>query len=210
VIYCTHSPLFVGLDRFDQIRVVRKVHHAPEMPKKTCVLSRTLNEVAERIGQLEGKAEGTYTGETLRPRLTALLDHWISEGFFASVVVLVEGDTDRAAILGAGKANNLELDSLGISVLACNGKSGIFTAGAVFQSFGTPTFCIWDSDEHLAGCGKTRFEADAVPRNSLVSTAQPDKKKVCVDKTSSSWMCSATLARSSEYPKSTPCARFVS
>jgi hypothetical protein len=47
-------------------------------------------------------------------------------------------------------------------------------------------------NEALAGCGKTRFEADAVPRNSLVSTAQPDKKKVCVEKTSSSWMCSAT------------------
>src|ERR1035437_3747201 len=64
--------------------------------------------------------------------------------------------------------------------------------------------------DSVAGCGKTRFEADSVPRNSLVSTAQPDKKEVCVDKTSSSWMCSATLARSSEYPKSTPCARFVS
>jgi len=38
----------------------------------------------------------------------------------------------------------------------------------------------------LAGCGKTRFEASTVPRNSLVSTAQPDKKKVCVEKTSSS------------------------
>jgi hypothetical protein len=38
----------------------------------------------------------------------------------------------------------------------------------------------------LAGCGKTRFEADVVPQNSLVSTAQPDKKKVCVEKTSSS------------------------
>ena len=44
----------------------------------------------------------------------------------------------------------------------------------------------------LAGCGKTRFEAEAVPRNSLVSTAQPDKKKACVEKTSSSWMCLAT------------------
>jgi uncharacterized repeat protein (TIGR03803 family) len=43
----------------------------------------------------------------------------------------------------------------------------------------------------LAGCGKTRFEASAVPQNSLVSTTQPDKKKVCVDKTSSSWMYSA-------------------
>jgi hypothetical protein len=46
--------------------------------------------------------------------------------------------------------------------------------------------------EYLAGCGKTRFEADGVPRNSLVSTAQPDKKKACVEKTSSSWMCLAT------------------
>jgi hypothetical protein len=49
-----------------------------------------------------------------------------------------------------------------------------------------------DELSRLAGCGKTRFEADAVPRNSLVSTAQPDKKKACVEKTSSSWMCLAT------------------
>ena len=48
------------------------------------------------------------------------------------------------------------------------------------------------SPESLAGCGKTRFAAGAVPKNCLVSTAQPDKKKVCEDKTSSSWMCSAT------------------
>ena len=45
--------------------------------------------------------------------------------------------------------------------------------------------------EVLAGCGKTRFGASTVPQNSLVSTAQPDKKKVCVEKTSNSWMCSA-------------------
>jgi len=45
---------------------------------------------------------------------------------------------------------------------------------------------------HLAGCGKTRFEASTVPQDSLVSTRQPDNKKVCVDKTSSSWTCSVT------------------
>jgi hypothetical protein len=54
------------------------------------------------------------------------------------------------------------------------------------------SYCRWDLNFTLAGCGKTRFEASAVPQNSLVSTTQPDKKKVCVDKTSSSWMCSAT------------------
>ena len=43
----------------------------------------------------------------------------------------------------------------------------------------------------LTGCGKTRFEASTVPQDSLVSTKQSDKKRVCVDKTSSSWICSA-------------------
>ena len=169
IIYCTHSPLFVGLDRFDQIRVVRKVHHAPGMPKKTCALSRTLNQVAHRIGELEGKQEGAYTGETLRSRLAALLDPWVSEGFFASVVVLVEGDTDRAAIIGAGKANKHDLESLGVSVIPCGGKSNVFTAAAIFQSFGTPIYCVWDSDAHLgetAGkcdkCGKA-LDAKGVP-----------------------------------------------
>src|SRR5215467_7609281 len=62
----------------------------------------------------------------------------------------------------------------------------------------------------LAGCGKTRFQADAVPGNSLVSTARPDKKKACAEKTSNSWTCSATSAPSSEFRTITPCALFVS
>ena len=66
------------------------------------------------------------------------------------------------------------------------------------------------SEAYLAGCGKTRFDADAVPRNSLVSTARPDKKKACAEKTSNSWTCSATSAPSSEFRTITPCALFVS
>ena len=61
----------------------------------------------------------------------------------------------------------------------------------VAEQFGTLE-AIYPGRIDLAGCGKTRFEASAVPQNSLVSTTQPDKKKVCVDQTSSSWMCSAT------------------
>src|ERR1035437_6612630 len=38
------------------------------------------------------------------------------------------------------------------------------------------TFLYSPWRSYLTGCGKTRFDADAVPRNSLVSTAQPDKK----------------------------------
>jgi Universal stress protein family len=53
-------------------------------------------------------------------------------------------------------------------------------------------FCLVHVVSSLAGCGKTRFEASTVPQDSLVSTKQSDKKRVCVDKTSSSWTCSAT------------------
>jgi transposase len=49
-------------------------------------------------------------------------------------------------------------------------------------------------------------EIETVPENSLVSTSLPDKKKVCAEKMSNSWMCSATSAPSSEFRKTTRCA----
>jgi len=48
------------------------------------------------------------------------------------------------------------------------------------------------ASRELAGCGKTRFEARAVSQNSIVSTTQPDKKKLCEETTSSGQMCPAT------------------
>jgi hypothetical protein len=71
------------------------------------------------------------------------------------------------------------------------GSSDITNSAVSGGSYPTPlltsptSFTLTVTDA-LAGCGKTRFEASTVPRNSLVSTTQPDKKKVCVEKTSSS------------------------
>ena len=52
---------------------------------------------------------------------------------------------------------------MGVSVIPCNGKAGLFNAAVVFRAFNTPMFCVWDSDSHLgetAGnckeCGKSR------------------------------------------------------
>src|ERR1035437_7398017 len=56
----------------------------------------------------------------------------------------------------------------------------------------------------LAGYQETRFEADAVPRNTLVSTVQPDKKKACAEKTSNSWTCAATSAPKQRVPHDHP------
>ena len=40
----------------------------------------------------DGKSVGKSTWATLRPRLQAIMTPWTSEGFFADVAVLVEGE----------------------------------------------------------------------------------------------------------------------
>ncbi len=147
VIYSTHSPLFVSLDRFNEVRVARKVPGETGFPRRSQLTTRTLDFVAERLWQADGMPGAKYTGATLQPRLAALFER-VSEGFFASVAILVEGDSDRAAVIGAGLANGCDLEAQGVSVIACGGKSNVCTTAAIFISFGIPIYCVWDSDEH--------------------------------------------------------------
>ena len=71
---------------------------------------------------------------------------WMNEGFFADVNVLVEGEDDRAAILGVAKAMGYEMESEGISVIPCGGKTNIDRPYILFTKLGIPTYIIWDSD----------------------------------------------------------------
>jgi len=100
VLYSTHSPLFVGLDRFDQVRLLRKVEGELDEPKCSLVTETTLSNVAARL-RLSTNTDGPqFTAETLLPRLQTIMTPWMNEGFFADLVVLVEGEDDVAAIRG--------------------------------------------------------------------------------------------------------------
>lgn len=146
VLYTTHSPLFVGLDRFDQISLLRKEHHAEGKPKITKVTKTALDSVAEELWVAGGKQGTKFTADTLRPRLQAVLTPWVNEGFFADVAVLVEGEDDRAAILGAARVMGQDLDSGGIAVIPCVGKSNLDRPLVIFRQFGIPVYVMWDSD----------------------------------------------------------------
>jgi putative ATP-dependent endonuclease of the OLD family len=147
VIYATHSPLFVGIDRADQIRVLRKTAGAGEGPKESRVAWTTLGQVARVIEAAGGKAEGTYSAETLRPRLVAVMTPWVNEGFFSKVAVLVEGEEDRAALLGVAGASAYDFEGMGISVIPCNGKNNLDRPTAIFRSLGIPVYVVWDGDK---------------------------------------------------------------
>lgn len=147
VIYGTHSPLFVGIDRFDQVRLLRKSPGAGAKPKVTKMVRATLDQVAEFLWEVAGKPGPKFTAETLRARLHAVMTPWMSEGFFADVVVLVEGEDDRAAILGIANSMGHDPEGSGISVIPCMGKNNLDRPAVIFQRLNIPTYVIWDSDE---------------------------------------------------------------
>lgn len=153
VIYATHAPLFVGIDRFDQIRLVRKVANGPGLPRIARVTRTDLDTVAKALYEAcdrqdkNGKDVAKFTGETLRPRLQCLMTPWMAEAFFADVVVLVEGEEDRAAILGAASAQGFDFESMGIAVIPCGGKTSIDRPALIFKGLGIPTYVVWDGDE---------------------------------------------------------------
>ncbi len=146
VIYSTHSPLFVDTKRFDKVRALRKVRVEANKPKQTKVKYTTFDEVARIIEKADGKPEGTYRRSTLELRLQTLMTPWLSEGFFADVAVLVEGQEDRAAILGVATALGHDFESMGISVLPCMGKRSLDRPTAIFRELQIPVYVIWDSD----------------------------------------------------------------
>jgi len=70
----------------------------------------------------------------------------MNEGFFSDVVVLVEGEDDRAAILGFAQVKGHQFDSMGISVIPCGGKNNIDRPALIFRSMGIPVYALWDGD----------------------------------------------------------------
>ena len=151
VIYATHSPLFVGLDRFDQIRVLRKVLRNDGRPRNTQLKRADLEAVASEIWDASDKSHTPYTAESLRPRLESLMTPWMGEGFFADVVVLVEGEDDRAAILGCAKSRHLDLDGQGIAVIPCGGKDSIDRPLVILRQLGISVYVVWDGDHGRNG-----------------------------------------------------------
>jgi|HubBroStandDraft_5_1064220.scaffolds.fasta_scaffold00192_6 putative ATP-dependent endonuclease of OLD family len=80
---------------------------------------------------------------------------WVNEGFFADVVVLVEGEDDLSAIQGTAKSRDISLDALGISVIPCGGKNNLDRPALIFKTLGIPTYVVWDSDKGDQQCIET-------------------------------------------------------
>ena len=143
ILFATHSSLFVSMDRFEEVRLARRRKSTTSEHKECRLTYSTLTNVARRLERAYGKEKGTYSAEGLRARLHIFRTE-IAEGLFADTVVLVEGVNDKSAIVAAATIRGIDLEALGIAVLAADGKPNLDRPAAIFTSLEIPTFVVWD------------------------------------------------------------------
>jgi len=139
VMYCTHSPLFVDIDRFENLRIISKqANGKPTIPKQTSIRATTKGQLLldTRLGHSD---------------LSSTLTTVVNEGFFAHVTVLVEGESDSAALRSFIRHGSKDsVDSSGISIISVGGKPNLYKPLIIFNSFGIKTYLIYDNDSKKA------------------------------------------------------------
>ena len=145
IIFTTHSPHFVSLDRCDDVRVIAKAGIDGSNPAAT--EAKFVN--IESLGgeRTVGNRRGAQPSlDAIRTNLAAITSIQTNEGFFAAVVVLVEGDTDKAVLKAIASSMNCDFDAYDVAVVPVGGKGSLVRPLRVFMGLGIPTYVVWDGD----------------------------------------------------------------
>jgi putative ATP-dependent endonuclease of OLD family len=143
IIYCTHSPLFVDVEFFDEVCIVRK--EVDEEGETTTTLTQ-LN-VQDFIEDLKIRWGIQATNESVRERFRNAFNPRRNEGFFSKKIIIVEGETEEYALPIYADALDYNFDSNGISVISASGKNEIDRLFRVFNEFKIPSYIIFDGDK---------------------------------------------------------------
>lgn len=123
VIYTTHSPHFVSIPEYEEVLLVRR----------------------DKDGTMVTKSD-LPTNPARREKLRKELDPERSELFFASRLLLVEGDTEKLALPVYAERLGLDLDRSGATIVEVGGKRNLPEFIKIAESFGIPTGVIYDED----------------------------------------------------------------
>jgi len=123
VIVTTHSPYFISIPEFKNVRLVSK------KGTETTVDCSKLQLPQTKIDKFRKE-----------------LDPARNELFFARTTVLVEGATERLAIPEYAKAKGIDFDNRGIAVVDVGGKSNLPDYVSICLSFGIETIVLFDRD----------------------------------------------------------------
>ncbi|MEM8951797.1 MAG: AAA family ATPase, partial [Pseudomonadota bacterium] len=145
MILATHSPHFAAIDRSDDVRILRRSRTHAGQPRETTCSIVDLQSIVAQLEKAQGKPDGSFTVQSLKPRLH-IIGSELAEGFFAKAIVLVEGPGDRAALMAAAQLSGRQFEKEGIAVLPVGSKNNLDRPWAIFSSLDIPTYVLWDCD----------------------------------------------------------------
>jgi predicted ATP-dependent endonuclease of OLD family len=123
VIYVTHSPNFVSIPYFDEISIISKTEDGT-MAKQSCI---TID-------------------EAMRNKFKKELNSERNELFFAKKVLIVEGATEKLALPEFASRLDVDLDSIGTSIVEVGGKRNLIDFLNLALSFNIPCAVVYDTD----------------------------------------------------------------
>jgi putative ATP-dependent endonuclease of OLD family len=166
VTYATHSPCFIEPTHFDQIRRVSRRAADNDGERTVTVASVTLDAVISNL-------DGYVKEETVRRRLDDICLARLPEALFGEVVVLVEGDTDRAVIEGCSEHEDAVLAVDGIVVAEVGGKDILLLPCAILTLLGIPCLVVFDGDKGAA----ERMRRDGRLESDILAVEQAQQRK---------------------------------
>ena len=151
IIFTSHSPYFINLHYFDQIRMVRK-EPSEDLPVPQSVVKRfSLNEAKEKMAEVCERDPADFTRDSFKARAMSVMNIIVNEGYFADVVVIVEGQSEVGALWKLQEIMNKNWSGLGIAVVPAGGKNNIDRPTVIFRGLSIPTYFIFDADSDHIG-----------------------------------------------------------
>lgn len=165
VMYATHSPYFVRIDRFEQICAVRRRALGEDEVPCCEVGSLSFDSIKGEIARVAGVETDSITRDSFVARCASVMDVVASEGLFASAAVVVEGYGEVGCLRVIEQVLELQWDALGVVIVPARSKNNIDRPVHILRGLGIPCYFLFDGDVSRRG---KQNETDAVRSNRLL------------------------------------------
>jgi predicted ATP-dependent endonuclease of OLD family len=147
IIYTSHSPFFVDLHEFDNVRIIRKEKISGQKAKQTRIVKFGDDEAIKILEKVWSKRAGSFSKAYFSTKLSDCMNVLSNEGFFADVVVLVEGLGDIGILWQMQKIMKKDWMAKGITIIPAMGKTKLDKPIIIFKGFNIPVYFIFDGDK---------------------------------------------------------------
>lgn len=158
VLVCTHNPLFVSGEGFEDVRMIRKEAGSP----CSTVAYMTFDEISAAVAKATGIPPTKPAGALAK--VHQALQPSLNEMFFTRRLVLVEGLEDVAYLLAYLNLLDRSDDyrRIGCHIVPTNGKSELLQPVVIAKHMRIPTYLVFDSDADKPdrNGSKTKHEKD--------------------------------------------------